>query len=489
MPIIKSISGFRGTIGGESGDNLTPLEIVNFVSAYAVFIKEKNSELINKGNKIKIIIGRDGRISGGMIRNLVAGTLVSLGVNVIDLEMAATPTVEIAVIQEKAQGGIIITASHNPQGWNALKFLNERGEFLSAAEGKKILDYADRLKDDKDFKYSLESDLGFYATNPILEYEYLKSLTKVPLVDTEAIKTRNFRIVVDGINSIGGSAIPNLLELLGVDAENNLVLLNCEPNGKFAHKPEPLDENLSELKALVIKEKADLGIVVDPDVDRLAFIDEKGNMFGEEYTLAAVADYVLKNYDHLIKELGDKGSVYKKAAVSNLSSSRALKDITEKYQGTYEASAVGEVNVTDLMKKNQAIIGGEGNGGVIFPAVHYGRDAYLGTALFLTALAKSKKTISEFRQEFPEYFMVKDRLELEPGFDFKSLIEKIKQDYSQEKITDIDGLKIDWTDSWVHLRTSNTEPIMRIYAEAKGLEAAQERVKEIKDKILAFNKK
>lgn len=487
MPIIKSISGFRGTIGGAAGDNLTPLEIVNFVSAYVILIKEKNSELINSKQKIKIIIGRDGRISGGMIRNLVAGSLVSLGVNVIDLDLATTPTVEVAVTHEKAQGGIIITASHNPAGWNALKFLNEKGEFLSALEGKKILDYAENIKDDKNFQYSLESDLGFYVFNPMLVEMHLDSIKDLFLVDAELIKAKNFKIVVDGINSAGGSVVPNLLERLGVDPRNT-ILLNCEPNGIFAHKPEPLDENLSAVKELVIKEKADFGIVVDPDVDRLAFIDEKGNMFGEEYTLVAVADYVLKNYDDLIKSLGEAGKNYEKATVSNLSSSRALKDVTEKYNGTYEASAVGEVNVVDLMKKNKCIIGGEGNGGVIYPPLHYGRDALVGIALFLTALAKGAKKVSELREEFLNYFMVKDRLELDPGFDFVSLIKKIKEEYKNEIINDIDGLKIDWADSWVQLRTSNTEPIMRIYSEAPSLEAAEQKVKEIKDKILGYIK-
>lgn len=482
MSIIKSISGFRGTIGGMSGDNLTPSDILNFTIAYAIFIKEKNSDIINSGSKIKIIIGRDGRVSGEMVKNLVVASLVSVGANVVDLGLATTPTVEIAVTNEKAQGGIIITASHNPAGWNALKFLNEEGEFLSAAEGKKILDYADKIKDDKDFQYSPESELGFCALNPILEYTHRQMIINLPLVDIKLIEDRNFKIVVDGINSIGGAVIPNLLESLGLK-KDNIILLNCEPNGIFAHKPEPLDENLSSIKELVVKEKADLGIVVDPDVDRLAFIDENGKMFGEEYTLVAISDYVLKNYDFLVSKLGEAGKNYKKATVSNLSSSRALKDITKKYNGTYEASAVGEVNVVDLMKKNRAIIGGEGNGGVIFPPLHYGRDALVGVALFLSALAKDRKKVSELRAEFPNYFMVKDRLELEPGFDFPSLVKKIKEEYKEAEINDIDGLKIDWSDSWVQLRTSNTEPIMRIYSEAPSLEEAQNKVKEIKEKI------
>lgn len=487
MSIIKSISGFRGTIGGASGENLTPVDILNFTTAYAALIKEKNRELINSGSKIKIIVGRDGRISGEMIKNLVVGSLTSIGANVLDLGMATTPTVEIAVTSEKAQGGIIITASHNPAGWNALKFLNENGEFLSAADGRKILEYADKIKDDKNFQYSPENELGFYAFNPMLEYTHIQSVINSPLVDIKLIEDRNFKIAVDGINSIGGAVIPNLLESLGVKKEN-IILLNCEPNGIFAHKPEPLDENLSAIKELVSKEKADLGIVVDPDVDRLAFIDENGKMFGEEYTLVAVSDYVLKNYDELIGTLGEAGKNYEKATVSNLSSSRALKDITEKYNGAYEASAVGEVNVVDLMKKNRAIIGGEGNGGVIFSPFHYGRDALVGVALFLSALAKSGKKASELRAEFPDYFMVKDRLELKPDFDFPALIKKIKEEYRNEKVNDIDGLKIDWADSWVQLRTSNTEPIMRIYSEAPSLEAAEQKVAAIKDKILGYIK-
>lgn len=487
MAIIKSISGFRGTIGGIAGESLTPRDILDFVTAYAVFIKENNFDLVNSGKKVKIVIGRDGRISGVMVRNLVSSSLMSVGVNVIDLDMATTPTVEMSVIDQKAQGGIIITASHNPAGWNALKFINEKGEFLSASEGKKILEYAESIKVDKNFQYSAENELGYYVFNPMLEYSHREAIQNLFLVDTDLIKQRNFKIVVDGINSIGGFVIPNLLEQLGVES-SNIILLNCEPDGVFAHKPEPLDENLSEIKALVIKEKADLGIVVDPDVDRLAFIDENGVMISEEYTLVAVADYILKNYDALINKLGEEGKEYQKTTVSNLSSSRALKDITEKYNGTYEASAVGEVNVVDLMKKNKCIIGGEGNGGVIYPPLHYGRDALVGIALFLTALVKSNKTASEYRKEFPNYFMVKDRLELEPGFDFVSLVNKIKEEYLAEKINDIDGLKIDFADSWVQLRASNTEPIMRIYSEAPSLEMAEQKVKEIKDKILAYIK-
>lgn len=485
MSIIKSISGFRGTIGGVSGENLTPIDILNFTTAYANLIKEKNSNIINSGSKIKIIIGRDGRVSGEMVKNLVVASLVSVGVDVIDLGMATTPTVEMGVTNETAQGGIIITASHNPAGWNALKFLNERGEFLNSADGKKILEYAEWIKENKDFQYSPENELGSYEYNSLLERTHIQAIVNLFLVDPKLIEDRNFKVVVDGINSIGGVVVPNLLKALGLKKEN-IILLNCESNGFFAHKPEPLDENLSAIKELVIKEKADLGIVVDPDVDRLAIINENGKMFGEEYTLVAVADYIFKNYDALIHELGEAGACYQKATVSNLSSSRALKDVAEKHHGTYEASAVGEVNVTDLMKKNQAIIGGEGNGGVIYAPLHYGRDALVGIALFLTSLAKSKKTVSELRAEFPIYFMVKDRLELTPNFDFLSLIKQLKDDYKTEKINDLDGLKIDWQDFWVQLRTSNTEPIMRIYSEAPSLEMAEQKVKEIKDKILSY---
>lgn len=478
MSLIKSISGFRGTVGGASGDNLTPFEILNFTIAYALLIKEKNTD-----SKIKIIVGRDGRISGEMIKNLVTASLMSVGVNVVDLGMATTPTVEIAVRQEKAQGGIIITASHNPAGWNALKFLDANGEFLSAAAGEKVLDYADKIKNDKNFQYSLENHLGSYVFNPRLEYNHLQAILNLPLVDIKAIGARNFKIVVDGINSVGGTAVPNLLQSLGVKREN-IILLNCDPDGKFTHKPEPLAENLTQIMEKVKEVKADLGIVVDPDVDRLAIIDENGKMFGEEYTLVAVADYVLENFSLSEKEAGP----YNKAAVSNLSSSRALKDVVEKYHGIYEAAAVGEVNVVTKMKEIKAIIGGEGNGGIIFPELHYGRDALVGIALFLTALVKKNIKPSEYRKQLPEYFMVKEKIELPVGLDLKKMFEKIKMEYFQEKIVDIDGIKIDWADSWVHLRASNTEPIVRIYAEAASLSQAETRIKEIKDKILAYIK-
>jgi phosphomannomutase len=476
MSIIKSISGIRGTIGGQPGDNLTPIDIFRFTTAYALFLKQNNPAI-----KIKVIVGRDGRISGEMVKSLVIGTLMSQGVDVIDLGMATTPTVEMTVIKQKAQGGIILSASHNPQGWNALKLLDEKGEFLSADDGKKVLELADQ----PDTSFATEDQLGAYTFNPFLFEDHLNAILNLPLVNKNSIATKKFKVVVDGINSVGGLTVPELLRELGV---NDVIEINCLPNGQFAHKPEPLDENLTEIKARVVKEKAALGIVVDPDVDRLAFIDEKGEMFGEEYTLVAVADYVLQNYDTLIEKLGPAGHGYEKNTVSNLSSSRALKDITEKHGGIYEAAAVGEVNVVQKMKALKSIIGGEGNGGIIFPPLHYGRDALVGIALFLTALAQTNKTMSEFKKLLPKYLMVKDRMELTPGLNVLELLNKIKADYQTEKITDIDGVKIDWPDSWVHLRASNTEPIIRIYAEAKTLATATAKVKEIKDKILAYIK-
>ncbi len=497
MPLIKSISGIRGTIGGVSGENLTPPDIVKFTAAFGIFIKQNNYD-----QKAKIIIGRDARISGEMVKNLVIGTLLGQGIDIIDLGMASTPTVEMTVIQEKAQGGVILSASHNPQGWNALKLLNSQGEFLSPDDGEILI----QLAEQDNFDFVSEEKLGTYLFNPYLAAEHLRKILKLALVDKKIIAKRNFKIVVDGINSVGGMIVPELLKALGV---NNVVELNCEPNGQFAHQPEPLAENLIQIMDKVKQEKADLGIVVDPDVDRLAFINEKGEMLGEEYTLVAVADYVLKNFETInistesrsasqVDNQADNqlNNKYNKSTVSNLSSSRALKDITEKYQGEYQASAVGEVNVVRKMKEIKAVIGGEGNGGIIYPELHYGRDALVGIALFLTHLAKEHKKISELRQELPEYFMVKDRLELGSYLNLAELLSKIKHDYEGRsleddgrlKITDIDGLKIDWADSWVHLRSSNTEPIIRIYAEAKSLNVAEQKVKEIKDKILAYIK-
>lgn len=470
MSIIKSISGIRGTIGGQAGDNLTPLDILKFSSAYGLFIKQRYPDI-----KPKVVIGRDARISGEMVRNIITGSLTGLGINVVDMSLASTPSVEMAVTSQGAQGGIIITASHNPQGWNALKLLNAQGEFLSKEEGEKVLIMAE----ENNFESVSEENLGYSISNPFLNHEHVKKVLDMPLVKKELIKDRNFKIVLDGINSVGALIVRELFEEIGID---NIIELNCEPNGKFAHKPEPLAENLQEIMMKVKSEKADLGIVVDPDVDRLAFIDENGEMFGEEYTLVAVADYVLANFETINKLNSDK---YNLATVSNLSSSRALKDITEKYNGKYEAAAVGEVNVVNKMKEVKAVIGGEGNGGVIFPELHYGRDAIAGIALFLSLLAEKNIKMSELRKSLPEYFMVKDRIDLSVGLDVKGLLLKIKEEYSSEKITDIDGVKIDWADSWVHLRASNTEPIIRVYAEAKTLEIAREKVEEIKRKILA----
>ena len=474
MSIIKSISGIRGTIGGVAGENLTPLDIVKFSLAYGEFIKQANPQ----SEKHKIIIGRDARISGEMVKNLVASSLMSLGIDVVDMGFATTPSVELAVASQKAQGGIIMTASHNPQGWNALKLLDAQGEFLNSAQGNKVLEIAEL----NNFIFSPEESLGYYLLDTYIDQNHIKDILKLSLVNKELITKKKFKIVVDGINSVGGMIVPELLRNLGV---KEIIELNCEPNGKFAHKPEPLAENLTAIMEMVKKEKADLGIVVDPDVDRLAFIDENGEMFGEEYTLVAVSDYILRNFSEIDKNNPGK---YNLATVSNLSSSRALKDITEKYNGKYEAAAVGEINVVTKMKEVKAVIGGEGNGGIIFPELHYGRDALVGIALFLTYLAQENKTVSEIRKSLPEYFMVKDRIDLSAGLDIKNLLLKIKEEYKAEKITDIDGVKIDWADSWVHLRASNTEPIIRVYAEAKTLAIAEEKVKEIKDKILAIIK-
>lgn len=473
MSIIKSISGIRGTIGGKPGDNLTPVEVIKFSQAFGAFII-KNSGLENP----LVIIGRDSRLSGKMISDLICGALASQGINVIDIGMATTPTVEMAVISERAQGGIIITASHNPQGWNALKLLGSNGEFLSAAEGEEIL----ALAESSQTVYVTEDKIGSYSFNQSLEDNHVNKILKLPLVDKEAITKADLKIVIDGINSIGAKAIPHILEALGV---KQWIVINDSLDGRFAHKPEPLWENLGEIMARVKAEKADLGIVVDPDVDRLAFIDENGEMFGEEYTLVVIADYVLANFEKIEAVYPGK---YNKATVSNLSSSRALRDVAIKYGGTYEAAAVGEVNVVKKMKDIKAVIGGEGNGGVILPALHYGRDALVGIVLFLSVLAKSGKKVSEIRKELPEYFMVKDKIELSPEIDVEEILEKLKQIYSAEKIIDIDGVKIDWEDSWVHLRVSNTEPIIRIYGEGKTKTEAKTKVEEVKGNISAYIK-
>lgn len=445
MTLIKSISGIRGTIGGQVGDNLTPIDAVKFASAYGVWLKQQR----NKEN-YRVVVGRDARISGEMIQNLVMNTLVGLGIHVIDLGLSTTPTVEVAVPMEHADGGIILTASHNPKQWNALKLLNEKGEFLDAAEGAKILELAE--SDTMDF--ADVDNLGKITVNDAYIDMHIDEVLDLPLVNVDAIKSAKFKVVVDGVNSTGGIAIPLLLERLGV----HTVKLFCDPTGHFPHNPEPLKEHLGDLSEKVVKENADFGIVVDPDVDRLAFMDENGNMFGEEYTLVACADYVLS------KTPGN--------TVSNMSSTRALRDITEKHGGTYEASAVGEVNVVKLMKKNKVVIGGEGNGGIIYPDAHYGRDALVGVALFLSLLAEKKMTVSELRKTYPDYFMSKKKIQLTPGLDVDGILKEIETRYQNEQLTTIDGVKIDFAESWAHLRKSNTEPIIRIYTEAKSQEDA-----------------
>ena len=454
MTLIKSISGIRGTIGGKVGDNLTPLDAVKFAAAYGSWLKKQSNK-----EKLTVVIGRDARLSGEMIQNLVSSTLIGLGIDVIDLGLSTTPTVEIAVPMEKADGGIILTASHNPKQWNALKLLNAKGEFLNGAEGAEILVIAES----DDFLFAEVDNLGTITVNDSYIDIHIEEVLNLPLVDAEKIKSAKFKVVVDGVNSTGGIAIPNLLKELGVE----VVKLYCEPTGHFPHNPEPLKEHLTDISELVVKEKADLGIVVDPDVDRLAFICDDGEMFGEEYTLVACADYVLGK---------TKGNT-----VSNMSSSRALKDVTEKHGGSYEASAVGEVNVVTLMKKNKAIIGGEGNGGIIYPESHYGRDSLVGVALFLTHLAEKKISVRALRDSYPSYFMGKKKIELTPEIDVDLILERMEAAYADEKITTIDGVKIDFAENWVHLRKSNTEPIIRIYTEAKS----QVEADNLADKIIS----
>ena len=445
MTLIKSISGIRGTIGGKVGDNLTPIDAVKFASAYGTWIKQQR----NKEN-YRVVVGRDARISGEMIQNLVMNTLIGLGINVVDLGLSTTPTVEIAVPMEHADGGIILTASHNPKQWNALKLLDAKGEFLNAEEGAKILTIAEA--DNMDF--SDVDSLGKITKNQAYIDMHIDEVLKLPLVNKRAIEDANFKVVVDGVNSTGGIAIPLLLDRLGVHP----VKLYCEPNGHFPHNPEPLKEHLTDLSKMVVSERADLGIVVDPDVDRLAFMDEKGEMFGEEYTLVACADYVLG------KTPGN--------TVSNMSSTRALRDVTEKHNGKYQASAVGEVNVVNLMKSTNAIIGGEGNGGIIYPESHYGRDALVGVALFLSHLAETKMRVSELKVSYPQYYMSKKKIQLTPELDVDTILKTMESRYNHENITTIDGVKIDFSDNWVHLRKSNTEPIIRIYTEAQSQELA-----------------
>lgn len=446
MTLIKSISGIRGTIGGQTGDNLTPVDAVKFASAYGTFLKNNSDK-----EKLTVVIGRDARISGPMIHNLVMNTLVGLGINVVDLGLSTTPTVEVAIPLEGADGGIILTASHNPKQWNALKLLNQKGEFLSGADGAKILAIADA----EAFNFADVDALGEITVNDAYMDIHIDEVLNLPLVNVDAVKKAGFKVVVDGVNSSGGIIIPKLLEQMGVE----VVKLYCEPNGHFPHNPEPLKEHLGDICKLVVEEKADFGIVVDPDVDRLAFISEDGEMFGEEYTLVACADYVLG------KTPGN--------AVSNMSSSRALRDITQQYGGTYEASAVGEVNVVELMKKNNAIIGGEGNGGIIYPELHYGRDSLVGVALFLTYLAeKNIKSVAALRASYPQYYMSKNKIELTPQINVDAILEAMAGKYINENLSVIDGVKIDFADEWVHLRKSNTEPIIRIYTEAQTQQKA-----------------
>lgn len=445
MTLIKSISGIRGTIGGLQGDNLTPLDVVKYASAYGKWIQEQRNK-----DSYRVVVGRDARISGEMVQQLVMQTLVGMGIHVIDLGLSTTPTVEMAVTMEHADGGIILTASHNPKQWNALKLLNKEGEFLDAAAGQKILDIAES----GDISFAEVDDLGEISINDAYIDLHIDEILDLPLVNASAIKNAKFKVVVDGVNSTGGIAIPLLLDRLGVET----IKLYCEPNGHFPHNPEPLKEHLGDLMKEVTSNKADLGIVVDPDVDRLAFVDEKGEMFGEEYTLVAVADYVLTH---------TPGNT-----VSNMSSTRALADVTQKHGHSYSASAVGEVNVVVEMKQTNAVIGGEGNGGIIYPELHYGRDALVGVALFLSYLAEKKLSVSEVRASFPSYFMSKKKIDLQPGLDVDGILKQLETNYASEKHSTIDGLKIDFPENWVHLRKSNTEPIIRIYTEAATQDAA-----------------
>ena len=457
MALIKSISGIRGTIGGRAGEGLSPIDVVKFTSAYAAFILSSKNSASNT-----IVVGRDARISGEMVNKLVVGTLLGMGMDVVDIGLATTPTTELAVTMEQAAGGIILTASHNPKQWNALKLLNEKGEFLNAKEGETIL----KLAEAEDFTFSEVDQIGKLTVKDDYTQKHIESVLALDLVDLEAIKAANFKVAIDCVNSVGGIAIPALLDALGVKTVEKLY---CEPNGQFPHNPEPLPEHLTEISTLMKSGKFDVGFVVDPDVDRLAIIAEDGSMFGEEYTLVAIADYILRH---------TPGNT-----VSNMSSTRALRDITQKYNCNYEASAVGEVNVVTKMKETNAVFGGEGNGGVIYPASHYGRDALVGIALFLTHLAKEKKTVSELRKTYPTYFMSKNKIELTPQIDVDGVLAVIKGSYKQYEINDIDGVKIDFPTGWVHLRKSNTEPIIRIYSEAGTPEQADNFAKAIMEEI------
>ena len=458
MALIASISGIRGTIGGDPGNNLTPIDIVNFTTAFGVWLRTKSTSN-------SVVIGRDARPSGPVLESLVASTLVSLGFEVINLGLSTTPTVEMAIPDYGAAGGIVLTASHNPKEWNALKLLNRKGEFVTQKDGNEILEILDK----RYFRFVEVDDMGWVRHEPNYLQTHIRKILQIPLVDAFAVEKANYHIVVDGVNSSGGIAVPELLKAMGV---TQITCLNCEPTGQFAHNPEPLKENLGEICEYIKTHGADLGIVVDPDVDRLCFIDENGNLFGEEYTLVAAADYVLE---------WNKGTV-----VSNLSSSRALRDLAESKGCPYKASAVGEVNVTEKMKRFDAVIGGEGNGGIIYPDLHYGRDALVGIALVLSHLAKCKVTMSELRSRYADYYMSKQKVALSEGIDVDKLLAQIQEQYKEEKINDVDGVKIDFEDSWVHLRKSNTEPIIRIYSEAKSQEAADELANKFKSEIAAI---
>ncbi len=462
MTLIKSISGIRGTIGGGQGGGLTPLDIVKFTAAYSVWAKQQATAKGYNG-RIKVIVGRDARISGPMVLQIVTGTLVGMGVDVVDIGLATTPTVEMAVTAEDAHGGLILTASHNPKQWNALKLLDGKGEFLDDKNGKLVLSIADS----EGFSFAEVDDLGSVTKKDYTQY-HIDKVLELPLVDVDAIRAKEFKVSIDCVNSVGGIVIPQLLQALGVA---DIIELYCDPDGNFPHNPEPLPEHLTEISRITKENDADVGFVVDPDVDRLAIVNEEGSMFGEEYTLVAVADYVLGHSAN-----GGNTS-------SNLSSSRALRDVTQAHGGQYTAAAVGEVNVVTAMKANHAVIGGEGNGGIIYPELHYGRDALVGIALFLTHLAKSGKTCSQLRAQYPKYYMSKNKIELGPGVDVDAILLKMKQLYANEQVNDIDGVKIDFADEWAHLRKSNTEPIIRIYTESKTKERAEELAKKIMEEI------
>lgn len=462
MTLIKSISGIRGTIGGKAGEGLNPLDIVKFTSAYATLIRRTSTVKSNK-----IVVGRDARISGEMVKNVVCGTLMGMGFDVVNIGLASTPTTELAVTMAGACGGIILTASHNPKQWNALKLLNEHGEFLNAAEGEEVL----RIAEAEAFEYADIDHIGSYVEDNTYNEKHIESVLALKLVDVEAIRRANFRVAIDCVNSVGGIILPELLHRLGVQ---HVEKLYCEPTGNFQHNPEPLEKNLGDIMDLMKGGKADVAFVVDPDVDRLAMICEDGTMYGEEYTLVTVADYVLKH---------TPGNT-----VSNLSSTRALRDVTRKYGMQYNAAAVGEVNVVTKMKETNAVIGGEGNGGVIYPESHYGRDALVGIALFLSHLAHEGKKVSELRASYPNYYIAKNRIDLTPQTDVDAILAKVKDLYKAEEINDIDGVKIDFPDKWVHLRKSNTEPIIRVYSEAATMEAADELGKQIMDIVYSLAK-